>query len=72
MPGGIGEGELKGQADRVARAELQSALRTALEAHAARFDMGRAQAFLPRFRQLARGVRMEPPRDQPPANEPMA
>ncbi|MCY1186876.1 hypothetical protein D9M73_277880 [compost metagenome] len=66
LPGGIGEGELKEQAERVARAELQSALRTALEAHAARFDMSRAQAFLPRFRQLARGVRMESPREQPP------
>ncbi|MNO72394.1 KAP family P-loop domain protein [compost metagenome] len=61
LPGGVADEDITVQVGRVAPAELHAQVRHALAAHAAAFEAGRLQDLLPRFRQLTRGVRMEPP-----------
>ncbi|MCY1309648.1 hypothetical protein D9M69_654590 [compost metagenome] len=67
LPGGIKEDDMKALVGKIQPAELYAQAIHALDMHAARFDMGRLQESLPRFRQLARGVRMEPPAGGPKA-----
>jgi hypothetical protein len=70
LPGGIGNEELTSRIAQIDRADLRSAVRVALDAHAARFDLVTLKGFLPRFRQLARGVRMEAPPEGPTVTMP--
>jgi photosystem II stability/assembly factor-like uncharacterized protein len=72
LPGGIGNDELTSRIAQIDRADLRSAVRSALDAHAARFDLAALKGFLPRFRQLARGVRMEAPPEGPTVTMPSA
>jgi len=72
LPDGIGSDELADNIARIERAELRTTIRQALDAHAKRFNLQTLQAFLPRFRRLARGVRMEAAPEPPVQDRPAA
>ncbi len=65
LPGGVGTDELTSHVGRIERSDIRQAVDAALDAHSTRFDRAALLCFLPRFRQLSRGVRMETPPESP-------
>lgn len=57
---------------RVDAAELREVLKTAFDAHAKRFDLAAVRSFVPQFRRLASGVRMEAAAATPHTGAPAA
>ncbi|WP_172203432.1 P-loop NTPase fold protein [Niveibacterium sp. COAC-50] len=57
---------------RVESTELRDALKAAFDAHAKRFDLAAVRSFVPQFRRLATGVRMEAAPSTAPTGAPVA
>jgi len=57
---------------RIESPELREALKTAFDAHAKRFDLAAVRSFVPQFRRLANGVRMEAAAPEPRIGAPAA